>query len=56
MEMVGRFPSDEEANQFDIEKTTPVWLPTEQEFPQFTQDVRSQLTLLRNAIMTSILL
>lgn len=52
MEMVGRFPTDEEATQFDIAKTTAVWLPTEEDFPQFTRDVRSQLTLLRKVIMT----
>ena len=54
MEIVGRFPTDEEVNDFEVAKTTPVWLPTTDEQAQFTPDVRAQLTCLREAIMSKL--
>ena len=51
MEIVGRFPTDEEATALEIMRTTPVWLPTANENEQFTPDVREELTCLREAIM-----
>ena len=52
MEIVGRFPTDEEAQDFEIAKTTPVWLPTIDEQEQFTPNVKAQLSGLREAIMS----
>ena len=50
MEIVGRFPSDTEAVEYEVGKTTPVWLPSRPDCQQFTEDVKSQLAWLREAI------
>ena len=52
MEIVGRFPTDNEATEYEIATTTPVWLPTREECDQFTEVVKSQLIMLREAIIT----
>ena len=46
LEIVGRFPSDAEADDYEVAKTTPVWLPTRQETDQFTDLVRTNLSWL----------
>ena len=50
MEIGGRFPSDTEAVEYEVGKTTPVWLPSRPDCQQFTEDVKSQLAWLREAI------
>ena len=47
MEIVGRFPSDKEAIEYEVAKNTPVWLPTEEDCSQFTKIVKEYLSQLR---------
>ena len=47
--VVGRYPSDEEIAEFDVEKDAPVWLPTDVSTTQFTGDIRGAISYLREA-------
>ena len=47
MEVVGRFPSDKEAIEYEVAKNTPVWLPTGEDCSQFTKIVKEYLSHLR---------
>eukprot|EP00092_Neocalanus_flemingeri_P026176 GFUD01028373.1.p1 GENE.GFUD01028373.1~~GFUD01028373.1.p1 ORF type:complete len:281 (-),score=36.96 GFUD01028373.1:43-768(-) len=46
LEMVGRFPSEEESDDFQISRDIPVWLPAGASVgPQFTDHIKNQIKL-----------
>lgn len=47
MEVVGRYASEEEIEVFEVREDTPVWLPTQPEFPQFSVEIRGGVSFLR---------
>ena len=53
MEVVGRYPTQKEEDEYEILHNTPVWLPTRTECSQFKSDIIAQLKWLREAIIIS---
>ena len=49
MEVVGRFPSIEEEVEFQVLGDVPIWLPTKDAWPQFTEEIRIVLSYFRKA-------
>ena len=49
MEVVGRYPTIEEVEELAVNAEAPVWLPTRPAMEQFTDSIRNQLSILREA-------
>ena len=47
MEVVGRYATADEMDEFEVRGDTPVWLPTKPELPQFSAEIRNGLIYLR---------
>ena len=47
MEVVGRYATADEMDEFEVRGDTPVWLPTKPELLKFSAEIRNGLIYLR---------
>ena len=50
LEIIGRFPTDEEATQYEMSYATPVWLSTKADTAHISTDILQRIKFLREEL------